>query len=390
MYTLILVSLSLFYVIRNAFYFQASYFRYFSFMLLAFVVIFISAMSLFDSFEDLNERYFLSYSNDSYRYHEEVGLIKENLFSTNELEGTIGDGYSVTPKMGLSSVLSVAGFWINDASIDTNYILMNFCFLIFSFFSLTMYFNIVKLFGVPFWVSVLGFFIIFLFPLDIYWNYRFLREPIANALLLSSFFSAVLCLLGNKMYFPYLIIFSLFLVLFRSQLVFLFLLFLFFYTWVFFGLSKISVLIFSRYGLFLFLISVLSIVQTLKASGSVSFERISAVFGFDNMFHVFQNYLFLSAGYLFFILLLLPVVFRKKGPSVPVIRFSFFRFFLSLIFVFYVLMSFDLQLRFVYPIFFMLKAYVILSWISARRRRSFGAWIHGSTPSLNSAPSTSG
>jgi len=137
-----------------------------------------SIQSLFSSWTQ-GSNFLQLASADSERYISEAYNFRY-VFFINELAGTYFDGqnyYQATPKFGLSALLSPFA----RISSDQNFlhaVLLAVSFVL-GLWKIRLIRNLSQTEGVFFGAVI----VIVFFPTDLYWYFRFLREPIANSLL---------------------------------------------------------------------------------------------------------------------------------------------------------------------------------------------------------------
>lgn len=354
-----------------------SFLFYSLFFFLAFIVVFISLLSVVGGLDFVSEKYFGTFSPDSHRYVHEVDVIINNFVFANELKGTIGEYYSATPKMGLSSLIGLLGSLLGLEGRLAYYLMMNLFFIFLTYFILIQYFDLAKFLNLSLNLTLLGALLLFFFPIDLYWNYKFLREPIAHILMLGSFISLSLVLIKGNKYYRWALFYSLFTILFRAQLAFVVICFQLALVFSLFDVKKTLNVLFSSYGLFLLVISLLAISQTIRAAGLGFFQKIENALGSGGTGDFVSNLILLDSifywcfSFLIFFLSFKSKVFRE------ITEIKIFFVFAFAAAMFFVILAFDVQIRFLYPLLYTFKVYLVFIILFYRRRPDLSRSIGG-------------
>jgi hypothetical protein len=270
--------------------------------------------------------------------------------------------------MGLSSLIGLLGSFFGLEERLAYYVMMNFFFIFLTYFILIQYFDLAKFLNLSFNLTFLGALLLFFFPLDLYWNYKFLREPIAHILMLGSFISLSLVLIKSNKYYRWALFYSLFMILFRAQLAFVVIFFQLALVFSLFDVKKTLNVLFSSYGLFLLVISLLSISQTIRAAGLGFFQKIEKALGGGSVWGGVSNLILLdSIFYWCFSFFIFFVSFKSKAFGEITEIKIFFVFAMAAAMVFFIL-AFDVQIRFLYPLFYTFKIYLVFIILFYRRR----------------------
>ncbi|KWU02527.1 hypothetical protein APQ14_00845 [Vibrio toranzoniae] len=303
--------------------------------------------------------------NDSARYIAEVQHFSGDILSVDEFNGNFHN-YQVTAKFGLPSIIAN----LNYFGIENPYFyyfIMLLTVTSITFYSLNVYYKLCSLTRCNRAYFGLFFLLIFLFPVDYYWFFRFLREPIANALLIASAFSLLAYFYLSKKNLTYFILFSLLLLFFRAQLFLLV-----------FVLSLI-LLLYNLKGNKLLMWVLLALLflcfrQSLSASGFASLKSLFIILNLEfigEYIHLILN----SNVYLPLYILLLSTAmvsfFLKHKLEMNSITPSpsFVIFILGGLF--YLCIILDIQIRFFYPILIFLKVLIFLAFFSEKKRFIF-------------------
>lgn len=332
------------------------------FLLLFLIVTFVLTLvfSIYVDIEGGVNGYFPGiFINDSERYLIETRMFTANPLETNELLGSY-DGYKVTPKMGLPSLLAN----INVFGIHNEYFIY-FEFILISFFLCVVNYFLLKKIAVLFqfdnsWLFALAFFIFICFPFEFYWKTRLLREVFVH-----SFFSGALMLLVltfslNRRYFAICVLYLLLIILFRPQIYFLFFLFsLLFYRSL--TIREIVMLTF---------ILSLAFGQTILASGMSIFSGFLAITDLTHIYFVFK---FIedkiSALYLIAIFSTLGFA-RNKDSCISSFPSPVLFLFTSSV-LFFIVVSQMSSLRFFYPVLLLSLFLLFFSFLSRKINNTY-------------------
>ncbi|WP_022964356.1 hypothetical protein [Halopseudomonas pelagia] len=159
-------------------------------------------------------------SPDSLRYVAEANMFKAHLMAIDELYGVYKE-YHVTPKMGMSSLLAWISYPWGDLEPEVYYLINNLLVAFVLMFCFGLVYDLCSYFDAKRYFFFVAIFFLFL-PTDIYWYGRLLRESMANIFLLSILMSNALYLLTKqKKYLCYILLLSIWLIMYRPQLVIL-------------------------------------------------------------------------------------------------------------------------------------------------------------------------
>lgn len=333
-------------------------FQYNDLILLAFlslVFLFVIFFSIYVDLEGGVGAYFPGiFANDSKRYLDETLMFLANPLDANELLGSYKN-YKVTPKMGLPSILAN----INILGINNKYFIycefmfISFVLCVVNYFLLKKIATLFKFYNT--WLFILAFFIFVCFPIEFYWKTRLMREVIVHSLFFGAIMLLVLSCYLNKRYFSIFILYSLLILLFRSQIYLL----VFFFSLIFY-----RVLGFREKIILLFLLT-LAFVIIISASGMLLFKQVLYVDNLENIYILF-DFLEDKIAYFYLITLLSTFIFiNNKAINVsyfpPVVLFLCL--FLFLVLVLFVQMN---SFRFYYPVMLLSLTLLFFSLVSKK------------------------
>ena len=130
---------------------------------------------------DNNTKYFSLLSADSIRYMREINLFS-NPINVNEILGKyngLEQSYHTSAKLGLSSYVATIFFFMKEISLEISYFLMIATSIFLNFIKI----NLLNKLLLPRLKIYFLFFVIVIFPTDLYWSFRFLREIVVNDML---------------------------------------------------------------------------------------------------------------------------------------------------------------------------------------------------------------
>ncbi|RUO30336.1 hypothetical protein [Aliidiomarina soli] len=323
---------------------------------IALSLVYIGSVSgIFSSY--LGSTYFSMMSPDSYRYYEEVQLFSGKTIFVNEFSGEF-EGYKTTPKFGLPALLSV----FNPLALDFSYQFYYSVSCLLIFFCALINLNLLEKSISGYKLSTLAYFLVFfaviLFPTDVYWVARFLREGLANSFFVMSMLATYCYFRFGSKYIPVLAASLLFLFFLRPQLILLTLVFV---LLCFHAFRKLDMRIF-------FLMTLLvsaAVFQIIQASGLAFFATILGIFGLESLVRFLAgfNYAFFGQAVLWFVISFSVVfgTFRKSNLQNNIPRFSMLLIGGLVLFLAVVIALLGMQIRFVYPIFILIK-FILLMW----------------------------
>lgn len=335
--------------------------RYFDLDLILFSSLFFAIVYFVSIYIDLNggiNSYFPGiYFMDSSRYFNEAIDFLENPLLVNELKGVFKD-YNVTPKMGLSSLIANINFFRikHEYFIYAEYILISLALTVCNYFYLRKL-SFVLGFNTGF-LFLFSFFVFVLFPIELYWKIRFLREGIVHNLYLGSFLLFLLSIFSNGRYFSVFVIYSLLIITFRPQIFFL----IFLFSFLFLSLLPVWKL------MILSSLFALAVLQTVSAAGMSIF---SVFLGIANLEFIYLFIYFFKehVGSIYLILLFSVFLYPKTHVN-HFSRFPRIKLFITVLFIllFVIQSKFD-SIRFLYPVMLMCMVLIFFIIVSMKIRR---------------------
>ncbi len=335
-------------------------FQYNDLVLLLFLLLMFVLIMFFSIYIDIvggGGKYFPGiFVNDSERYLKETLMFLENPLETNELLGSYGS-YKVTPKMGLPSMLANLNlFGIADKYfVYSEFIFISFILCTVNYFLLKKVALFFKFYNT--WLFILSFFIFVCFPIEFYWKTRLMREVIVHSLFFGSILLLVLSCYVNKRYFSVFILYCLLIIVFRSQIFLLVLLF----SSLFYRVLDF------RQKIILISLTSLAFVVMISASGVLLFTEFLSISNLDFIYDVF-DFLSNKIEYFYLATLLSTVIFINNKINYTS-HFPSAKLFLilSLVLILIVFLQMN-SIRFYYPIMLLSITFFFFSLISVKVR----------------------
>lgn len=295
---------------------------------------------------DNASQYFSLFTADSIRYLNEITLFN-NPLNINELQGKYSDPaspYHTTPKLGLPSYIATIFFFMRDISPELSY----YGLISTSFFLNCIKINLLNKLILSTVQRYFLFLFIVLFPTDLYWSFRFLREIIVNDVL--EIFFLYIFLPRQKVDLRLITILLVTLLIWRSQLALLALPLLIIY------LRLNFVLIFYFTALLL-----LTANQILLASGLSGLAFIGVPLWIQTVLKVFQ--VGIGSEVLLLVLVFIALIKPNVNTATGLRRFSSFNIALiTYCLLFLIAFTLSSQIRFWYPTFIIAKL-ILAIWL---------------------------
>lgn len=308
-------------------------------------------------------------SADTYRYVHEVNLFSTDIFNVNEIVGSY-HAYKVTPKLGVSSFYAlVKNILFIDKFTPNHFILLNLSFFV---IIISTCYVILREFWIKNKINLSVFLLIMyvlMFPSDIYWLTRALREPLVNAFFLLGIISICRFFISsNYLLLGLFILIYLFEFLSRTQLaltlsVYFIILSIFLIKHI---LQKFTFLFFG------IIASLLAISQTFVASG-FRIKILNFLYSWDLYNIIWFCFMFLWALALFICFVHpkggMESFYKNRKYKMIVLCSS--TLLLSLPYIYLYLTSPITQIRFAYPAFILLKIFLFFLSILIFRKKYY-------------------
>lgn len=357
MYSFIILILILSYLIYYKKFQKINIQIFLNVFIITFISIIIYTSSVLNLFDNYFGNYVSTFSNDSYRYLDEVRKFSSNPLKVNEVSGSYID-YNRTPKFGMSATISI---FYRILPIDNDYyiyLLMVLFSIFLSFICLIVLFDIFRFVSISNYAKYFIIALIFYFPIDYIWLFRFLREPLANQIFLITYITYLGYSIGLKKYYNIFIIMAIYLVIFRSQLLIL-IMFMIVPLILFYSLNLRNMIMF-------FMLSALAFSQSLTASGVHKLTIALEAFNLQNLIYNIRYINNLIQGneiLIFAYLFLSSYLFRKRVYKYNMKRFKKYcvlsAIIMSMIFVISIAIIENSQIRMAYPLFLSIKILII-------------------------------